>query len=195
LTPSLSVVIPHWPFDDEIDEALRRCVTSLPSDCEKVVVVNDGTGIDRSAIAAEPVGSLYQTDLVGRVGVHSFQLDRCCNGSIRREVDEGEAVRRRAACRADVATAKGVLKHDFLCRAFSTGVRNTHTGAQGHSAHHRREEHDDSFHRFSLGWAHRPLPHISCGDCQRSGASLGASSRGVKRDPGGFHWRFSQPSP
>jgi hypothetical protein len=35
LTPSLSVVIPHWPFDDEIDEAHRQCVTSLPSDCER----------------------------------------------------------------------------------------------------------------------------------------------------------------
>lgn len=40
----LSVVIPHWPLDDEVDEALRACVASLPPDCEKIVVVNQGTG-------------------------------------------------------------------------------------------------------------------------------------------------------
>jgi O-antigen biosynthesis protein len=40
----LSVVIPHWPIDEEVDQALRTCVASLPSDCEKVVVVNQGTG-------------------------------------------------------------------------------------------------------------------------------------------------------
>ena len=40
----LSVVIPHWPLDEEVDEALRVCLASLPSDCEKIVVVNQGTG-------------------------------------------------------------------------------------------------------------------------------------------------------
>jgi hypothetical protein len=40
----LSVVVPHWPLDAEIDEALRACLTSLPRDCEKIVVVNQGTG-------------------------------------------------------------------------------------------------------------------------------------------------------
>lgn len=40
----LSVVIPHWPLDEEIEASLRRCVASLPSDCEKLIVVNDGTG-------------------------------------------------------------------------------------------------------------------------------------------------------
>jgi glycosyltransferase involved in cell wall biosynthesis len=40
----LSVVVPHWPLDAEVDEALRACVASLPSDCEKIVVVNQGTG-------------------------------------------------------------------------------------------------------------------------------------------------------
>jgi hypothetical protein len=42
--PRLSVVIPHWPFDAEVDEALRACLGSLPPDCEKIVVVNQGTG-------------------------------------------------------------------------------------------------------------------------------------------------------
>jgi glycosyltransferase involved in cell wall biosynthesis len=42
--PQLSAVIPHWPLDAEVDEALRACVASLPLDCEKIVVVNQGTG-------------------------------------------------------------------------------------------------------------------------------------------------------
>jgi len=45
----LSVVIPHWPLDDEVDEALRACVASLPPGCEKVVVVNQGTGFATNA--------------------------------------------------------------------------------------------------------------------------------------------------
>jgi hypothetical protein len=40
----LSVVIPHWPIDEEVDLALRVCLASLPLDCEKIVVVNQGTG-------------------------------------------------------------------------------------------------------------------------------------------------------
>ena len=40
----LSVVVPHWPLDEEVDEALRACLASLPPDCEKIVVVNQGTG-------------------------------------------------------------------------------------------------------------------------------------------------------
>lgn len=40
----LSVVVPHWPIDAEVDEALRACLASLPADCEKLVIVNDGTG-------------------------------------------------------------------------------------------------------------------------------------------------------
>jgi hypothetical protein len=42
--PLLSVVVPHWPLDDEVDQALRACLVSLPPDCEKIVVVNQGTG-------------------------------------------------------------------------------------------------------------------------------------------------------
>jgi len=44
MRPRLTAVVPHWPLDDEVDEALRTCLASLPSDCEKVVVVNHGTG-------------------------------------------------------------------------------------------------------------------------------------------------------
>jgi len=40
-------VIPHWPLD-EVDAALRRCVASFPAECERVVVVNDGTGYGRN---------------------------------------------------------------------------------------------------------------------------------------------------
>src|SRR6266545_2267592 len=45
---SLSVVIPHWPLDEEVEASLRRCLASLPHDCEKLVVVNDGTGFGRN---------------------------------------------------------------------------------------------------------------------------------------------------
>jgi GT2 family glycosyltransferase len=44
----LSVVVPHWPLDDEVDEALRRCLASLPEDCERLVIVNEGTGFARN---------------------------------------------------------------------------------------------------------------------------------------------------
>src|SRR5437588_3438190 len=46
--PRLSVVIPHWPIDAEIEASLQRCVRSLPDDCEKLIVVNDGTGFARN---------------------------------------------------------------------------------------------------------------------------------------------------
>jgi GT2 family glycosyltransferase len=44
----LSVVVPHWPLDDEVEEALRRCLASLPEDCERLVIVNEGTGFARN---------------------------------------------------------------------------------------------------------------------------------------------------
>ena len=44
MKPRLSAVIPHWPLDEELDQALRVCLDSLPPDCEKIVVVNEGTG-------------------------------------------------------------------------------------------------------------------------------------------------------
>jgi GT2 family glycosyltransferase len=46
--PRLSLVIPHWPLDEETNEALRRCVLSFPAECERIVVVNDGTGYGRN---------------------------------------------------------------------------------------------------------------------------------------------------
>jgi glycosyltransferase involved in cell wall biosynthesis len=44
MKPRLTAVVPHWPLDEEVDEALRACLGSLPSECEKIVVVNQGTG-------------------------------------------------------------------------------------------------------------------------------------------------------
>jgi glycosyltransferase involved in cell wall biosynthesis len=44
----LSVVIPHWPIDDEVDAALAECLASLPERCERIVVVNEGTGFARN---------------------------------------------------------------------------------------------------------------------------------------------------
>lgn len=46
--PTLSLVIPHWPLDEEIDDALRRCVASFPPSGERVIVVNEGTGYGRN---------------------------------------------------------------------------------------------------------------------------------------------------
>jgi len=48
MRPRLSVVVPHWPIDEEVDQALAACVASLPTDCEKLVVVNEGTGFARN---------------------------------------------------------------------------------------------------------------------------------------------------
>ena len=44
----LSVVVPHWPLDDEVDESLGACVASLPPECEKIIIVNSGTGYARN---------------------------------------------------------------------------------------------------------------------------------------------------
>jgi GT2 family glycosyltransferase len=44
----LTVVIPHWPIDDDMDAALQACLASLPSECQKIVVVNEGTGFARN---------------------------------------------------------------------------------------------------------------------------------------------------
>jgi glycosyltransferase involved in cell wall biosynthesis len=46
--PTLTVVIPHWPLDDEVNTSLQQCVRSLPDECEKIIVVNDGTGFARN---------------------------------------------------------------------------------------------------------------------------------------------------
>jgi GT2 family glycosyltransferase len=48
MKPRLSLVVPHWPLDEEVDAALAACVASLPDDCEKLVVVNEGTGFARN---------------------------------------------------------------------------------------------------------------------------------------------------
>ncbi len=63
--PRLSVVIPHWPLDDEIDAALQRCLDSLPHDCEKVIVVNEGTGFARNVNVGLRVASGAFVAVVG----------------------------------------------------------------------------------------------------------------------------------
>ena len=55
----LSVVVPHWPIDDEVDEALRRCLASLPADCEKLVIVNEGTGFARNVNLGLQIGRAH----------------------------------------------------------------------------------------------------------------------------------------
>lgn len=48
MKPRLSVVVPHWALDEEVNGALASCLASLPGDCEKIVVVNEGTGFARN---------------------------------------------------------------------------------------------------------------------------------------------------
>src|SRR5207249_8231962 len=59
MRPSLTIVIPHWPLDEEVEEALRQCVASLPSDCEKIVVVHSGTDRKSTRLNSSHVSISY----------------------------------------------------------------------------------------------------------------------------------------
>jgi hypothetical protein len=82
--PRLSVVIPHWPIDDEIDASLQRCVDSLPHDCEKVIVVNAGTGFAHNVNVGLRVASGAFVAVVGNdtfvVGGDVYDL--CVSGTV-----------------------------------------------------------------------------------------------------------------
>ena len=43
VVPTLTLVIPHWPPDEETNDALRFCVSAFPPERERIVVVNEGT--------------------------------------------------------------------------------------------------------------------------------------------------------
>jgi GT2 family glycosyltransferase len=80
----LSIVIPHWPLDDEVDAALAACVASLPAECEKLVIVNDGTGFARNVNLGLRLAS---GDYVGVVGNDSRVVggdvhDLCVPGTV-----------------------------------------------------------------------------------------------------------------
>lgn len=47
MNAKITAIIPHWPLRPEHDELLKRCVRSLDAD-EKIVVVNDGTGMGKA---------------------------------------------------------------------------------------------------------------------------------------------------
>jgi hypothetical protein len=88
----LSVVVPHWPLDDEVDEALRRCLASLPGDCEKLVIVNDGTGFARNVNLGLRVAA---GDFIGVTGNDTVVLDGdvydlCVPGAVASPVVEGK---------------------------------------------------------------------------------------------------------
>ena len=81
---SLSVVIPHWPLDEEVDAALQRCVASLPLDCEKIVVVNEGTGFARNVNIGLTIAG---GEFVAVVGNDTFVIegdvyDLCVPGTV-----------------------------------------------------------------------------------------------------------------
>jgi O-antigen biosynthesis protein len=44
----ISVIIPHYPFNEEINRTLKKCVDSLPHYDELIVVVNQGTGFAKA---------------------------------------------------------------------------------------------------------------------------------------------------
>ena len=80
----LSVVVPHWSLDDEVDEALRRCLASPPENCEKLVVVNEGTGFARNVNIGLRLAS---GDFVGVTGndavvVEGNVYDLCKHGAV-----------------------------------------------------------------------------------------------------------------
>jgi hypothetical protein len=64
----LSVVIPHWPLDDEVDAALAACLASLPEECEKLVIVNEGTGFARNVNLGLRLASGDYVAVVGNDG-------------------------------------------------------------------------------------------------------------------------------
>jgi GT2 family glycosyltransferase len=88
----LSVVVPHWPIDDEVDEALAACLRSLPEDCEKLVIVNEGTGFARNVNLGLRLAS---GDFVAVVGNDSTVVagdvyDLCVPGTVTSPVVEGK---------------------------------------------------------------------------------------------------------
>ena len=44
----ISVIIPHYPFDEDINRTLKKCVGSLSGYHELIVVVNSGTGFAKA---------------------------------------------------------------------------------------------------------------------------------------------------
>ena len=92
LRDKLSVVVPHWPLDDEVDQALRRCLASLPDDCEKLVIVNQGTGFGRNVNLGLRLAS---GDFLAVVGNDTWVVDGdvhdlCLAGVVASPVVEGK---------------------------------------------------------------------------------------------------------
>jgi GT2 family glycosyltransferase len=88
----LSVVVPHWPLDDELDEALSRCLASLPDDCEKLVIVNEGTGFARNVNLGLRVASGEFVGVTGNdtVVVAGDVYDLCVPGVVASPVVDGK---------------------------------------------------------------------------------------------------------
>ena len=88
----LSVVVPHWPIDDEVDEALGRCLASLPDDCEKLVIVNEGTGFARNVNRGLRLASGGFVAVVGNDSrvVEGDVYDLCVPGAVASPVVDGK---------------------------------------------------------------------------------------------------------
>lgn len=88
----LSVVVPHWPLDDEVNEALRRCLASLPDDCEKLVIVNQGTGFALNVNRGLRLASGEFVAVVGNDSrvVEGDVYDLCVPGAVASPLVEGK---------------------------------------------------------------------------------------------------------
>jgi hypothetical protein len=88
----LSSVVPHWPLDGEVDEALGHWLSSLPDDCKKRVIVNEGTGFARNVNLGLRLAS---GDFVAVAGndsrvVEGDVYDLCLSGAVASPVVEGK---------------------------------------------------------------------------------------------------------
>jgi hypothetical protein len=88
----LSVVVPHWPLDEEVDVALRRCLASLPDDCEKLVIVNDGTGYARNVNVGLQLASGQFIAVVSNdsIVVEGDAYDLCVPGAAASPIVDGK---------------------------------------------------------------------------------------------------------
>jgi hypothetical protein len=91
--PRLSIVIPHWPLDEEVDAALRKCLASLPIDCEKIIVVNQGTGFAPNVNRGLTLASGEFIGVVGNdtVVTEGDVYDLCEPGTVTRPLVEEKA--------------------------------------------------------------------------------------------------------
>ena len=89
----ISVIIPHYPFNEEIDNKLKRCIESLNGYDELIVVVNNGTGFAKAVnqglkLAKGDYIMVVNNDIEWKSGSLS---DLCIEGSVTSPKVNGQA--------------------------------------------------------------------------------------------------------